>query len=100
MFLTCLAENEYVQIDDKKKEVLIHGKSCNLIYLVSDLIANLKRHESFNSRLYKFLKSSIFPKTLIAKKHVLKRSREFGEISKEMSFSDSTPSGRDDFKRY
>jgi hypothetical protein len=36
-----------------------------------------------------------FPKSLIVNKHVLKRLREFGEISQDISI-DSTQSGHDD----
>jgi hypothetical protein len=39
-FLTYFAENE--QIDEKRNEVIIKGKTYNLIDLLSDLIANHK----------------------------------------------------------
>ena len=64
--LTYLAENE--QIDEKKNEVIIQGKPYNLIDLLSDLIANRKRVESFDEHLYNFLKSLNFPKSLIGNK--------------------------------
>ena len=70
--LTYLAENEHIQVDDKKNEVLIQGNSYNLIDFVSDLIANCKRLELFDCHLYKFLKSSNFPKSLIGNKNILK----------------------------
>jgi len=63
--LTYLIENEYAQNDDWKNEVLIHGKSYNLIDFTSDLIENHKRLKSFDSNLYKFFSSSNFPKSLI-----------------------------------
>ena len=39
---TYLAEDENLQIDDKKMEALIYDKSFNLIDLESDMIANRK----------------------------------------------------------
>ena len=83
------------QIDEKKNEVIIKGKPYNLIDLWSDLIVNHKGLESVDSHLYDCLKLSNFPKSLIANKHVLKRLREFGEISQDISI-DSTQSGHDD----
>ena len=49
--LTNLDEDEHLKIDDKKNEVLIHGKPYNLI----DLIAYRNRLEPCDSHLYKFL---------------------------------------------
>ena len=48
---TYLAENKHVKINDKKNEVIINGKTYNLICLVLDLIINYKRLESFYSHL-------------------------------------------------
>ena len=48
--------------------------------------------------MYKFFKSSNFPKNLIGTKLVLKRLRGFGEISKDIPLSDSTPSRLKDLK--
>ena len=53
-FLTYIAENECVQIDVNTNEVIIQGKSCNLSDLVSVLIANLIRLESFASNFYNY----------------------------------------------
>jgi len=58
--LTYLTENEHLKIDDKKNEVIIHDKSCSLIDFVSNLIAYRKWSKSFDSHLYKCLKSSNF----------------------------------------
>ena len=66
------------------------------------LIANPKRLESFDSHLYKFLKSSNFPKSLIGNKNILNQLSENGETSKYVykSFSEnaSTPIGEEDLK--
>ena len=68
----------------------------------SDLNAKRKRLESFDRHLYKFLKSSKFPKRVIGNKYILNRLREYGEISKDAfkSFSEnnSTPVGGEDLK--
>ena len=52
-------------------KLLIHGKSYDLIDLVSDLIASRKRLELFDSDLYKILKSSNLAKSLIGNTYVL-----------------------------
>ena len=72
--LAYLAENE--QIDEKKNEFIIQGKPYNLIDLLSDLIVNRKRVESYAEHLYNFLKSSKFPKSFITNKPDLKKLKE------------------------
>ena len=44
--------------------------------LVSYMNANRKRIEFFDSHLYKFLKSSNFPKSVMGNKDILKRLRD------------------------
>ena len=62
--LTYFTKNEHVQIDEKKNEVIILSKSKNLIYLASDMIANRKRLESYDS-LEIFLSHQISQKVLL-----------------------------------
>ena len=97
--LTYLNDSEHVQIDANGNQVVIHGKTYILLDLLSDLVTNRKRLVSFDSHLHTFLNSSNFPKSLIANKHILKRLKEFSQISKDVfkSFSEntSTPSGND-----
>ena len=101
--LTYLNDSEHVQIDANGNQVVIHGKTYILLDLLSDLVTNRKRLVSFDSHLHTFLNSSNFPKSLIANKHILKRLKEFSQISKDVfkSFSEntSTPSGNNDLTR-
>jgi len=90
-------KNERVQIVDK---TIIHGRSYNLIDLVYDTVTNHKRFKTSDSHLCKFLKLSIFLKSLIGNKYIPKELNKYGKISKDVfkSFSESTPSGGDDLK--
>ena len=76
---TSFTDKEHVPIDDKKSDSIFHGKIYNLEDLAFALIANPKRLESFDSHLYKFLKSSNFPKSLIGNKHILNQLTKNGE---------------------
>ena len=49
IFLTYLDENDNVQINDKKNEILIHCQTCDLVGVVSELIVYKKRLELFYS---------------------------------------------------
>ena len=65
-----LAENEHVQIDDKKCEVIKTSQSYNLVDLLSDLIAIVKILESFYSH-YINISVMKLPKSFSGNKHIL-----------------------------
>ena len=86
----------------KRQKLQSTVKNYNLIDLISDLIANLTRLESFDSHLYKFLKASNFSKGFIGNKCILNQLREYSQTSKDIFELflqiTSLPSGDDDLK--
>ena len=59
-FLTYLAENKHIHIDDTKSGAIIHGDSYNSDDLLLDLVTNHKRRKTPVCHFYRFLNLSKF----------------------------------------
>ena len=76
--LTYLMESgqDHIQVDSNGKGIIIQGKSYNLLDLMYDMVTNRKGLLSFDTRLYNFLNTLNFPKSLIGNRQILKKLNE------------------------
>jgi phosphoribosyl 1,2-cyclic phosphodiesterase len=76
--LTYLIESgqDHIKVDSNGKQLIIQGKSYNLLDLIYYMVTNRKGLLSFDSHLYNFLNTLNFPKSLISNKQILKKLQE------------------------
>ena len=74
--LTYFTGSEHNQADSKGKQIIIQGKSYNLLDLLNDMVTDRKGHLSFDNHLYNFLITLNFLKNHIINKQILKKFME------------------------
>ena len=62
-------------------EIIIQGKSYNLLDLIYDMVTNRKGLLSFDAHLNTFLNTLNFPKSLISNRQILKKLNEHASSS-------------------
>ena len=79
--LTYLLESDQIQVESNGERIIIQGKSYNLLDLMYDMVTNRKGLLSFDTRLYNFLNTLNFPKSLIGNRQILKKLNEHASSS-------------------
>jgi len=79
--LTYFTGSEHNQADSKGKQIIIQGKSYNLLDLLNDMVTDRKGHLSFDNHLYNFLITLNFPKRLVTNKRILKKLKEHSSLT-------------------
>jgi len=74
--LIYLLESDQIQVESNGERIIIQGKSYNLLDLMYDMVTNRKGLLSFDTRLYNFLNTLNFPKSLIGNRQILKKLNE------------------------
>ena len=74
--LIYLLESGQIQVESNGERIIIQGKSYNLLDLMYDMVTNRKGLLSFDTRLYNFLNTLNFPKSLIGNRQILKKLNE------------------------